>query len=346
MNDNTGFQGVSAGGAEGGTLSRGELEQPNQAAPGRFPKSACHKLANGASAHAGAEDGRDGSSVQCERNGAGVQWPAQALDAARSWARDWLDVYGAPTALWELVLRFAALVAMSAGEKRRLDDAHTVGLFEGEPGAMLWCNPEPGAVVYRPLALVLPFGTSAFGSASGVMTLAERPRSRRAAAPLPRSEVAELEALLRGAIERVEALHAEAEFLRHATTLIRGDGFSDRWTAGADFRDMAGVPLEEPHPDAYRFSLAGALRQAWAERGGSGPVPRAYVERVLRLELGDCVDAWRTSEKPLGMLLDVLRTVNDQRDPRSGMMQTAKSALELLMRAALAADAEAESEVL
>lgn len=381
MSENNGMVGRVDGGAEGRTLSRGELDQPNQAAPGRFPKTPCRNSAKRQGARVVDKGRSDGSSVQCERNGAGVQvhawrWPsdscghpdcqgsklceaegcqaihpngcsadrtlggwlcpehaardggklvhfAQALDAARGWARDWLDVYGQPTALWSLLMRFAALVAMRPGERRRLDEVHTVGLFEGEPGAMLWGTPEAGELVHRPLALVLPFGTSAFGR------------------PLPEGEVAELEATLRGAIERVEALGAEAEFCRHAAGLIRGDGFSDRWTAGCDFRDMAGAPLDGPHPEAYRFSLVGAMRQAWAERGGGGPLPRAYPERVLRLAVGErCVDAWRGDERPPGLLLDVLRTVNDI--PK----QTAKGVLELLTRAALAAEAEAESEVL
>lgn len=397
MSENNGMAGRVDGGAEGGTLSRGKTDQPNQAAPGRFPKTPCRNSAKRQDGRVVDKGRSDGSSVQCERNGTGVQvhawwlsdscghpdcqgsklceaegcqvihpngcsadpslggWLcpehaardgsntnddlnadaceglaggelvpfARALDDARRWARDWLDVYGTPTALWELLLRFAALVAMRPGERRRLDEAHTVGLFEGEPGAMLWGTPEPGELVHRPLALVLPFGASAFGR------------------PLPEGEVAELEATFRGAIQRVEALGAEAEFCRHAVGLIRGDCFSDRWTAGADFRDMAGAPLDGPHPDAYRFSLVGAMRQAWAERGGAGPVPRAYPERVLRLAVGDrCVDAWRGDERPAGLLLDVLRTVND--DPK----QTAKGVIELLTRAALAAEAEAESEVL
>lgn len=390
MSENNGMMGRVDGGAEGGTLSGGEASQPNLAAPGRFPKTPCQDSAKRQGGGAVDKGRFDGSSVQCERNGTGVQvhawrwpsdscrhpdtgpadsrrrarqwrWPsdscghpdchaardgsntnddlnadaceglaggelvpfARALDDARRWARDWLDVYGTPTALWELLLRFAALVAMRPGERRRLDEVHTVGLFEGEPGAMLWGTPEPGELVHRPLALVLPFGASAFGR------------------PLPEGEVAELEATFRGAIQRVEALGAEAEFCRHAAGLIRGDCFSDRWTAGADFRDMAGAPLDGPHPDAYRFSLVGAMRQAWAERGGGGPLPRAYPERVLRLAVGDrCVDAWRGDERPAGLLLDVLRTVND--DPK----QTAKGVIELLTRAALAAEAEAESEVL
>lgn len=390
MSENNGMVGRVDGGAEGGTLSRGELGKPNQAAPGRFPETPCRNSAKRQGARVVDKGRSDGSSVQCERNRTGVQgcprkgcwgelrpelsadgscverkrcsacgaswWQnepsdldgsntnddlnadacegiaaedrrlvsfAAALDAARSWARDWLDVYGQPTALWELLLRFAAMVAMRPGERRRLDEVHTVGLFEGEPGAMLWGTPEPGELVHRPLALVLPFGASAFGR------------------PLPEGEVAELEATFRGAIQRVEALGAEAEFCRHAAGLIRGDCFSDRWTAGADFRDMAGAPLDGPHPDAYRFSLVGAMRQAWAERGGAGPLPRAYPERVLRLAVGErCVDAWRGDERPAGLLLDVLRTVNDD------WKQTAKGVLELLTRAALAAEAEAESEVL
>lgn len=387
MSENNGMVGRVDGGAEGWTLSSTKLGQPNQAAPGRFQKAPCRNSAKRQGGGVVDKGRSDGSSVQCERNAAGVQVPgepcpvgscpgrvlvaergscdtcgasfwrapldgsntnddlnadaceglaeadqldggklvhfAQALDAARGWARDWLDVYGQPTALWSLLMRFAALVAMRPGERRRLDEVHTVGLFEGEPGAMLWGTPEAGELVHRPLALVLPFGTSAFGR------------------PLPEGEVAELEATLRGAIQRVEALGAEAEFCRHAAGLIRGDCFSDRWTAGADFRDMAGAPLDGPHPDAYRFSLVGAMRQAWAERGGAGPLPRAYPERVLRLAVGErCVDAWRGDERPAGLLLDVLRTVNDD------WKQTAKGVLELLTRAALAAEAEAESEVL
>lgn len=366
MSKNGMVSGVSAGGAEGRTLNTGEPTQPNQAAPGRFPKTACHKLANGVSASAGAEDGRGGSSVQCERNGTDVQagaldaaalrWLnrsgqheaaevarlredverlaghaaggrpelvpfAQALDAARSWARDWLDVYGQPSALWELLLRFAALVAMRPGEKRRLDEAHTVRLFEAEPGALL----EVGQLT---AGIVLPFSAERFGRA------------------LPEREVAELEATVRGAIQRVEALQAEAELFRHAATLIRGDGFSDHWTAGADFRDMAGVPLDGPHPDAYRFSLVGAMHQAWAERGGLGPVPRASLKRLVTLAAPACF-TFKVESATVEALQDVLRLVNDHRDP-GGMMrgQTAKSVLELLTRAALAADAEAESAVL
>lgn len=393
MSGNNGMGGAVGYGAEGGTLNTGERSQANQAAPGRFPKTACHKLANGASASAGAEDGRGGSSVQCERNGTGVQCPdcggqlgtdecdprrcrlpggiaalvhageldnaaqrwlnrsgqheaaeaaklresigalsehaagrpelvpfAQALAAARSWARDWLDVYGQPSALWELLLRFAALVAMRPGEKRRLDEAHTVRLFEAEPGALL----EVGQLT---AGIVLPFGTERFGRA------------------LPEGEVGELEALVRGAVQRVEALQAEAVLFRHAAGLIRGDGFSDRWTVGADFRDRTGVPLDGPHPDAYRFSLVGAMRQAWAERGGSGPVPLASLKRLVTLAAPACF-TFRAGPPTVEACQDVLRIVNDHRDPGSGMMQTAKSVLELLTRAALAADAEAESEVL
>lgn len=456
MSGNNGMGGGVGSGAEGGTLNTGEPSQPNQAAPGRFQKTACHKLANGTSPEAVAEDGRDGSSVQCERNGTGVQvppapqglrhawrWPsdscahpdcrgsklceaegcpgihpngcsadrtldgwlcpnhaapgrypswrppvaerrdpngpdgyaqtppweapdgsntnddlnadaceglaeerrkadrldggklvhfAQALDAARSWARDWLDVYGQPSALWELLLRFAALVAMRPGERRRLDEAHTVRLaksfeieascvngtllFEAEPGALL----EVGQLT---AGIVLPFGVERFGRA------------------LPEREVAELEATVRGAIQRVESLQAEAELFRHAAKLVRGDGFSDRWTAGADFRDMAGVPLDGPHPDAYRFSLVGAMRQAWAERGGAGQLPLASLKRLVTLAAPACF-TFRVEPPTVESLKDVLRIVNDQRERE----RTAKSVLELLTRAALAADAEAESEVL
>ncbi|MBK8997458.1 MAG: hypothetical protein IPM35_17150 [Myxococcales bacterium] len=348
-------------GAEGGTLNTGERTQAKQAEPGRFPKTPCHKLANGTSADAGAKDGADGSSVQCGRNGSSVQvrpdpngtppWclpdgsntnddlnahaceglaeerrkadqldGAQALDAARSWARDWLDVYGQPSALWALLMRFAALVAMRPGERRRLDEAHTVRLFEAEPGALL----EVGQLT---AGIVLPFGVERFGRA------------------LPEREVAELEATVRGAIQRVESLQAEAELFRHAATLVRGDGFSDRWTVGADFRDRTGVPLDGPHPDAYRFSLVGAMRQAWAERGGSGPVPLATLKRLVTLAAPACF-AFRVEPPTVESLQDVLRIVNDQRERRTGTMQTVKSVLELLTRAALAADAEAESEVL
>jgi hypothetical protein len=247
---------------------------------------------------------------------------ADAVQRAQRWALDWLDVYGAPTALWELLLRFAALVAMRPGERRRLDELHTVGLFESEPGAMLWGDPPAGQPMHGPIALVLPFGASAFGR------------------PLPEGEVAELEALLRGAIQRVEALGAEADLFRHAAGLVRGDGFSDRWTAGADFRDVAGVPLDAPHPDAYRVSLLGAVRQAWAERGGAGSVPSAYLRRLLGMAAGRrCVASWDGRTRA-DLLVDVLRTVNE--DPN----QTAKGVIELLTRAALAAEAEAESEVL
>lgn len=428
MSGNNGMGGPVSTGAEGGTLNTGEPTQPKQAAPGRFPKTACHKLANGTSPEAVAEDGRDGSSVQCERNGTGVQvppapqglrhawrWPsdscahpdcqgsklceaegcpgihpngcsadrtldgwlcpehaahgrypssrppvaprqldgsntnddlnadaceglaeeldggklipfAQALDAARSWARDWLDVYGQPSELWALLMRFAALVAMRPGERRRLDERHTFRLFESEPGGMLELG-ELGAGG-RVEALVLPFGPCAFGR------------------PIPEREAAELEATVRGAIQRVESLQAEAELFRHAATLIRGDCFSDRWTAGADFRDMAGAPLDGPHPDAYRFSLVGAMRQAWAERGGAGPVPPASLKRLVTLAAPACF-TFKVEPATVEALQDVLRLVNDHREP-GGMMrgQTAKSVLELLTRAALAADAEAESEVL
>ncbi len=351
-------------GAEGGTLNTGETGQPNQAAPGRFPKTACHKLANGTLLDPVAKDGRDGSSVQCERNGTGVQhagaldaaalrWLnrsgqheaaeaarlredverlaghaagrrpelvpfAQALDAARGWARDWLDVYGQPSELWALLMRFAALVAMRPGERRRLDERHTFRLFESEPGGMLELG-ELGAGG-RVEALVLPFGPCAFGR------------------PIPEREAAELEATVRGAIQRVESLQAEAELFRHAATLIRGDCFSDRWTAGADFRDMAGAPLDGPHPDAYRFSLVGAMRQAWEKRGGAGPVPPASLKRLVTLAAPACFTF--KVEPPTGEALqDVLRIANDD------WKQTASGVLELLTRAALAADAEAESEV-
>ncbi|MBI3204470.1 MAG: hypothetical protein HYZ29_23235 [Myxococcales bacterium] len=268
-----------------------------------------------------------GSSVQCGRNGSDV-WRARALDAqaelararrpelvpfaaafdaAARWSRDWLDVYGQPTALWELLLRFAALIAQRPGEKRQLDERHTFALFEAEPGGIV-CLDAGG------VALVLPFGTVAHGR------------------PLPDGEVAELEALARGAIQRVEALGAEADLFRHAGVLIRGDGFSERWTAGCDCRDVAGVPCE-PHPDAYRWSLVGALRQAWAERGGLGPVPLASLRRLVSLALP------RVEPPTVDLCLDVLRVWNDQDG------QTAKGVLEVLTRAALYSEAEAEGEV-
>lgn len=398
-------------GAEGGTLNTGEPSQPNQAAPGRFPKTACHKLANGTSADPVAEDGRDGSSVQCERNGTGVQvppapqglkhawrWPsdscehpdcrgsklceaegcpgihpngcsvdrtldgwlcpehaapgrypssrppvaprrdpngpdgyaqtppweapdgsntnddlnADALDAARSWARDWLDVYGQPSELWALLMRFAALVAMRPGERRRLDEAHTVRLFEAEPGALL----EVGQLT---AGIVLPFGVERFGRA------------------LPEREVAELEATVRGAIQRVEALQAEAELFRHAAELIRGDGVVYRWSGGPDFSGTFDAELGGPHPDADAFSLAGAVRQAWAERGGTGQVPLASLKRLVLLAAPRCF-TFRV-EPTVDGCLDVLRIWNAQQ--RDGA-----SVLNLLVGAALAADAEAESEVL
>lgn len=375
MSGNNGMDVRGAIGAEGGTLNTGEPTQPNQAAPGRFPKTACHKLANGVSASAGAEDGRGGSSVQCERNGTGVQCPDcggqlgtdecdprrcrlpggiaalvpadgsdtnadlnadvceglagavldggkrsrardwLALDAARSWARDWLDVYGQPSALWELLLRFAALVAMRPGERRRLDEAHTVRLFEAEPGALL----EVGQLT---AGIVLPFGAERFGRA------------------LPEGEVGELEALVRGAIQRVEVLQAEAELFRHAAGLIRNNeaGARGGWHPGfCDFLNEWGTTLDAPHPDAVSFSLFGALAQAWAERGGGGQVPVAYLVRLAELACGLRKPSFVPSRE---VVVDLLRALNH--DPSFSRDR----ALNALIGAALAADAEAESEVL
>lgn len=278
-------------------------------------------MANGKTTPGAGGGTPDGSSVQCGRNGSegtGVQRRpelvpfAAAFDAAARWSRDWLDVYGQPTALWELLLRFAALVAQRPGEKRRLDERHTFALFEAEPGGIV-CLDAGG------VALVLPFGTVAHGR------------------PLPEGEVAELEALARGAIQRVEALGAEADLFRHAAELIRGDGFSDRWTAGCDCRDVAGVPCE-PHPDAGRWSLVGAMRQAWAERGGLGPVPIASVRRLVEHALPPEYGR-ELAEANSGMGLDLLRVWNDQPG------QTARGVLEVLTRAALYSEAEAEGEV-
>ena len=236
-----------------------------------------------------------------------------ALDAARSWARDWLDVYGQPTQLWGLLLHFAALVAMRPGERRWLDERHSFRLFEGEPGGML----TEGCGGWVLTALVMPFGTSAFGR------------------PLPEGEVSELEAAVRGAIQRVEALGAEAELFRHAAGLIRGDGFSDRWTAGCDCRDLAGVPCE-PHPDAYRWSLAGAMRQAAAERGGV--VSAAAWRRLGAI----CLPEYYQGQSiATGETIEALRVWHD-----NTVGLTVRQVLEVLTRAALAADAEAESETL
>lgn len=336
MSENNGMVGRVDGGAEGGTLSRGETAQPKQAAPGRFPEGPCQNMANGEGASGPLGGTQLGSDVQCERNGSegtGVQTAdlaadacegiaagdrrlvsfAAALDAARSWARDWLDVYGQPTQLWGLLLHFAALVAMRPGERRWLDERHSFRLFEGEPGGML----TEGCGGWVLTALVMPFGTSAFGR------------------PLPEGEVSELEATVRGAIQRVEALGAEAELFRHAAGLIRGDGFSDRWTAGCDCRDLAGVPCE-PHPDAYRWSLAGAMRQAAAERGGV--VSAAAWRRLGAI----CLPEYYQGQSiATGETIEALRVWHD-----NTVGLTVRQVLEVLTRAALAADAEAESEVL
>lgn len=326
MSENNGISVSGAGGAEGGTLNTGEPDQPKQARTGRFPKSSCHKLANGASASAGAEDGRDGSSVQRERNETGAQverrrqeldaaaqrWlNRSALDAARSWARDWLDVYGQPSALWALLMRFAALVAMRPGERRRLDERHAFRLFEAEPGGIL----EAGQLT---VGIVLPFGVERFGR------------------ELPEREVLELEALARGAIERAESLHAEAELFRHAAGLIRGreDG-SGGWHPGfVDFLNEWGTTLDGPHPDAVSFSLFGALAQAWAERGGAGPVPVGFLARLV-----EHASPRRGAKKSRELLLAILRDTNHA--PHFSRDR----ALNALIGAALAADAEAEGEV-
>lgn len=367
MSENNEIRVGAAGGAEGVTLNTGERTQANSAAPGRFPKTACHKLANGASASAGPEDGSGGSSVQCERNGSGVQgcpvgscpgrmvrerssdgscderercnvcgvsyWLnepttgsdaklipfAQALDAARSWARDWLDVYGQPSALWALLMRFAALVAMRPGERRRLDEHHTFRLFEAEPGGIL----EAGQLT---AGIVLPFGAERFGR------------------PLGEREAAELEALVRGAMQRVEALHAEAELFRHAAGLLRNQPENPHgapiggWHPGAvDFLNDWGTVLDGPHPDAVSFSLLGSLLQAWAERGGAGPVPVVYLARLAwQLEPEVRPVRGMTRDTLSGVLRDVNHSPHFSRD----------RALNALIGAALAADAEAESEVL
>lgn len=368
MREDNGLDGGCGLGAEGGTFSHGETEQPKQAAPGRFPEGPCQNMANGLRASGASGGTRQASDVQSERNatpGGEVcampgcvalasdvcavapelfgrlcgehaaasrediedarrdQWRSRrelvpmsaALDAAARWARDWLDVFGQPSALWELVLRFAALVAMRPGELRRLDEAHTLRLVDQDASAVIWAA-EPGSPRLNPLAYVTPLVVQRYGH-----TLSE-------------SELAELGALLRGAIQRVEALQEEAELFRHAAGLIRGDGLVYRWTTGADLRDAADVPLDAPHPDAVVFSLPGALRQAWAERGGSGQVPLPTLKRLVQVAAPRCFTF--KAEPTADACLDVLRIVN-------GQAKDGASMLELLIAAAL--DAEAESEV-
>jgi hypothetical protein len=190
-----------------------------------------------------------------------------------------------------------------------------VRLFEAEPGALL----EVGQLT---AGIVLPFGAERFGRA------------------LPEGEVGELEALVRGAIQRVEVLQAEAELFRHAAGLIRNNeaGARGGWHPGfCDFLNEWGTTLDAPHPDAVSFSLFGALAQAWAERGGGGQVPVAYLVRLAELACGLRKPSFVPSRE---VVVDLLRALNH--DPSFSRDR----ALNALIGAALAADAEAESEVL
>jgi len=298
-------------GAEGGTLGTGQRDQHKTRHSVALPKSSVPKHGQ-AEGREGADKGRgDGSFVQCGCNGSDVQGPWKCRKT--TWVGAWLEVYGPPIQLWELLLTFAALIGMRPGDWRRLDEEYTFRLFEGEAGGMLDRRGDQ-------VALVVPFGASWLGS------------------PLPELELESLEFMVHGAIQRVEALGAESDLYRYAANLIRClDGpAGDRWATGADLRGPLGQPLDAPHPDAHRFSLVGALRQAWAEQGGGGLPPVASLRRLAALAASP-FGPWSSTGADL--CLDVLRVWNDA--PR----QTAGTVLALLERAANDADADAESRV-
>jgi hypothetical protein len=306
MSENQKMQGAVSIGAEGGTLATGPLGQPNSARPGRFPETPCHKLANGAPG--GSEDkGSEGvPDVQCQRNGTGVQ----GSGAVPRWALDWATVLGWPTALWCLVLRFAALAGMVPGERRQLDEAHRLALLSGGEAAAVIFG-ERGEV----LALVLP-GTAL-----------------RHGELVSEAQTADLVALLSATVDRSEALFAEAELYRHAAGLLRGNGRSHHWTRGTAARDRLGH-ICDPHPDAVFWSLVGALRQAELERGGSA-VSLAAWKRLVRLAAPACF-TFKVEPNPEACR-DVLRVWNDQQP-------SAVPVLSLLLQAAAEAEREGSGE--